>query len=61
MNKNWKIGKLKTPHNQGRMKGERRGRPLPLGKFDTPRGYQNNIFSFENKDCLMIIEHCTVL
>ena len=38
---------------QGRIQGERRGRPLSLGKFDTPRGYQNNVFSFLKKGCLM--------
>ena len=42
--------------------GERRGRPLPLGKFDALQGYQNNDFHLEIRAVfsLMSSEKCHI-
>ena len=60
--------KLVTPLKKGRETpraypgGERRGRPLPLGKFDAPQGYQNNDFHLKIRAIfsLMSSEKCHI-
>ena len=50
------------PAGKGVSRGELRGRPLPLGKFDAPQGYQNNDFHLKIRAVysLMSSEKCHI-
>ena len=55
--------KLTVSSSQGRIQGERRGRPPPpLGKFDAPQGYQNNDFHLKIRAVFSLIssEKCHI-